>query len=175
MSVWNGHHGCTCHHPLFVFNQFGDLERCAPRPGNGHSGDGWEGVLKPVVERYRGTVSRICFRADAGVANPDLYGFLEAVRIRYAMRLPANRVLQDRIGYLLTPPVRGPPNHVRRSPASFCYQAGSWKKPRRVVAKVGVGIVQKAETSWKPRRNDSETGSCPGNAGLASRSSGECR
>lgn len=28
MSVWNRHHACTCYHPLFVFNQFGDLERC---------------------------------------------------------------------------------------------------------------------------------------------------
>ena len=26
-SVWNGHYACTCYHPLFVFNQFGDLER----------------------------------------------------------------------------------------------------------------------------------------------------
>jgi Transposase DDE domain group 1 len=25
-SVWNGHYACTCYHPLFVFNQFGDLE-----------------------------------------------------------------------------------------------------------------------------------------------------
>ena len=38
-SVWNGHFGCTCYHPLFVFNQFGDLERCALRPGNVHSAD----------------------------------------------------------------------------------------------------------------------------------------
>jgi len=34
MSVWNGHYECTCYHTLFVFNQFGDLERCALRPGN---------------------------------------------------------------------------------------------------------------------------------------------
>jgi hypothetical protein len=33
------------------------------------------------------------------------YEFLEAERIKYAIRLPANRVLQDRIGYLLTRPV----------------------------------------------------------------------
>ena len=33
MSVWNGHYECTCYHPLFVFNQCGDLERCALRPG----------------------------------------------------------------------------------------------------------------------------------------------
>jgi hypothetical protein len=48
-----------------VFNQFGDLERCALRPGNVHSADGWEGVLKPVILRYRGRVWRIYFRADA--------------------------------------------------------------------------------------------------------------
>src|SRR3954449_1628713 len=28
-SAWNGHFRCTCYHPLFVFNQLGDLERCA--------------------------------------------------------------------------------------------------------------------------------------------------
>jgi Transposase DDE domain group 1 len=32
-SAWNGHFGCTCYHPLFVFNQFGDLERCLLRGG----------------------------------------------------------------------------------------------------------------------------------------------
>ena len=26
-TAYNGHFGCTCYHPLFVFNQFGDLER----------------------------------------------------------------------------------------------------------------------------------------------------
>ena len=57
-SVWNSHYDCTCYHPLFIFNQFGDLERCALRPGNVHSADGWEGVLKPVVARYRGKLSR---------------------------------------------------------------------------------------------------------------------
>jgi hypothetical protein len=62
MSVWNGHYACTCYHPLFLFNQFGDLERCSLRPGNVHSADGWEGVLKPVEAHYRGKVSLIYFR-----------------------------------------------------------------------------------------------------------------
>jgi hypothetical protein len=35
-SAYNGHFGCTCYHPLFVFNQFGDLERCMLRPDNVH-------------------------------------------------------------------------------------------------------------------------------------------
>ena len=52
------------------------------------------------------------------------------------MRLPANRVLQDKIGHLLKRPVGRPPQEVRRYYASFHYQAGSWSKPRRAVAKV---------------------------------------
>src|ERR1700694_1376110 len=126
MSVWNGHYACTCYHPLFVFNQFGDLERCALRPGNVHSADGWEGVLKPVVTRYQSKVSRLYFRADAGFANPEVYEFLEAEGIKYAIRLPANRVLQERIGYLLKRPVGRPSSDVRRFYASFTYQAGTW-------------------------------------------------
>jgi len=136
MSVWNGHYECTCYHPLFVFNQFGDLERCALRPGNVHSADGWENVLKPVIERYRGKVLRIYFRADAAFAMPGVYECLEAEQIKYAIRLPANQVLQNRIGYLLKRPVGRPPNEVRRYYANFTYQAASWTKPRRVVAKV---------------------------------------
>ena len=135
-SVWNGHYECTCYHPLFLFNQFGDLERSELRPGNVHSADGWDAVLKPVVARYQGKVSRLYFRADAAFAMPGIYEYLEAEGIKYAIRIPTNRVLQDRIGYLLTRPVGRPPNHVRRSHASFHYQAGSWTKPRRVVAKV---------------------------------------
>jgi hypothetical protein len=41
----------------------GDLEGCTLRPGNVHSADGWDEVLKPVVARYSGKVSRIYFRA----------------------------------------------------------------------------------------------------------------
>ena len=46
--------------------------------------------------------------------------------------MPANRILQERIGHLLTRPIGRPPNEVRRSYANFTYQAGSWTKPRRV-------------------------------------------
>ena len=136
MSVWNGHYQCTCYHPLFVFNQFGDLERCILRPGNVHSADGWESVLKPVIVRYQGKVLRIYFRADAAFAMPGVYECLEAERVKYAIRIPTNQVLQNRIGYLLKRPVGRPPNEVRRFYANFSYQAASWSKPRRVIAKV---------------------------------------
>jgi hypothetical protein len=135
-SVWNGHFGCTCYHPLFVFNQFGDLERCALRPGNVHSAEGWEQVLKPIIARYRGTVQRVAFRGDAAFAQPRMYEFLEATGIEYAIRLPANQILQERIGDLLKRPVGRPAHYVQRFYKSFRYKAASWSHPRRVVAKV---------------------------------------
>jgi Transposase DDE domain group 1 len=135
-TAYNGHFACTCYHPLFVFNQFGDLERSALRPGNVHSADGWKNVLEPVVARYRERDLRRYFRADAAFANPEVYEFLEAEDYKYTIRLSANRILQDRIGYLLKRPVGRPPITVRRYYASFRSQAASWTMPRRVVAKV---------------------------------------
>ena len=135
-TAYNGHFGCTCYHPLFLFNQFGDLERCSLRHGNVHSADGWREVLEPVVERYRERNLRRYFRGDAAFAAPDIYEFLESEGFLYAIRLPKNQILQESIAHLLTRPVGRPPNHVRRYYANFRYQAGSWDRKRRVVAKV---------------------------------------
>ena len=135
-TAWNGHFGCMCYHPLFVFNQFGHLERRALRPGNVHSADGWKDVLKSAMARYADRHLMRFFRGDAAFAIPDLYGMLEAESYFYAIRLRTNRVLQGKIAHLLKRPVGRPPNHVRRTYGDFQYQAASWDKPRRVIAKV---------------------------------------
>jgi hypothetical protein len=93
-------------------------------------------VLAPVIARYRERRLRRYFRADAAFATPEIYTFLEVEGFKYTIRLPANPVLQQRIGHLLRRPVGRPPKDVRRTYASFRYQAKSWKTPRRVVAKV---------------------------------------
>jgi hypothetical protein len=135
-SSYNGHFGCSCYHPLFVFNQFGDLERCTLRRGHVHSAEGWRELLEPVVARYRDRTSRRYFRADAAFASPEVYAYLEAKGFLYAIRLPGNQVLQRRISHLLTRPVGRPPKSVRRTYVSFDYQAQSWDRSRRVVAKI---------------------------------------
>ena len=135
-TAYNGHFGCTCYHPLFLFNHLGDLERCSLRPGNVHSAEGWPDVLEPVVERYKKRKVRLYFRGDAAFASPDLYEYLEAEGILYAIRIKANKVLQEHIAYLLRRPVGRPPKYVQRFHASFSYRAGSWDRKRRVVAKV---------------------------------------
>ena len=61
-SAYNGHFGCTCYHPLFCFNQFGDCEGFMLRPGNVHSADRWKELLEPIVARYeRKTVRKWAF------------------------------------------------------------------------------------------------------------------
>src|SRR3546814_19227129 len=81
ISAWNGHFDCTCYHPIFLFNQFGMLERCALRNGNVHSADGWRDVLDPVIARYAGRdLGGRFFRADAAYAIPAIYMRLEEAR-----------------------------------------------------------------------------------------------
>ena len=99
-SAYNGHFGCICFHPLFVFNQFGDLERCSLRSRNVHSVADWRGVLEPVVARYRHAMKRRHFRGDAACASPAIYELLEEEGSKYTIRLPINAVLQERIGWL---------------------------------------------------------------------------
>jgi hypothetical protein len=108
-TAWNGHFDCTCYHPLFVFNQFGMLERCALRHGNVHSADGWQDVLDPVIARYAGRkIGGRFFRADAAYASPAIYARLEEAGYFYAIRLPTNAVLRGKITHRLTRPVGRP-------------------------------------------------------------------
>ena len=93
-AAYNGHFGCTCYHPIFVFNQFGDCEGAMLRPGNVHSAHNWREVLDPIVARYGRTGVRRYFRADAAFAKPEVYEYLEERRVLYAIRLPRNEVLQ---------------------------------------------------------------------------------
>jgi hypothetical protein len=136
-SAWNGHFDCSCYHPNFLFNQFGMLERCALRNGNVHSADGWRDVLDPVIARYAERDIMRFFRADAAYAMPAIYERLEEAKYFYAIRLPANNVLREKISHRLTRPVGRPSQtKVKRFYEDFEYQAASWVKPRRVIAKI---------------------------------------
>ena len=136
-TAWNGHFGCNCYHPLFIFNQFGHLERCALRAGNVHSADDWKALLTPVIARYAQRDIMRFFRGDAAFAIPDLYETLEAEGYHYAIRLKKNAVLEGQISHRLTRPVGRPSKtKVKRFYETFEYQAASWSKPRWVVAKI---------------------------------------
>jgi hypothetical protein len=78
----------------------------------------------------------VVVRVDAALALPPVDEALERREVRYAIRLPAHDVLMRQIEDLLTRP-RGRPSHaplVRYR--SFQYQAASWARSQRVMAKV---------------------------------------
>jgi hypothetical protein len=78
----------------------------------------------------------VAFRGDAAFAKPELYGALEGRTVKYAIRLPANGNLERNITELLKRPVGRPSHKPVIRYKSFFYQAASWTKARRVVAKV---------------------------------------
>jgi hypothetical protein len=135
-TAYNGHFGCLCYHPLFLFNQHGDLEIAMLRRGNKASAKCWRNVLMPVIEHYRHLSIPKFFRGDAAFAIPALYRVLEKEGYRYAVRLKANAVLEREIAHLLTRPVGRPSHKPKVFFHSFQYQAKSWQRARRVVAKV---------------------------------------
>ena len=114
------------------------LERCALRNGNVHSADGWQEVLHPVIARYAGrNLGGLFFRADAAYAIPALYKRLEETGYFYAIRLRANNVLCEQIAHRLTRPAGRPSQtKVKRFHEDFRYQAASWDKARRLIAKI---------------------------------------
>ena len=135
-AAYNGHFKCLCYHPLFLFNQFGDLEYAMLRRGNKASAKYWRKVLLPVIERYRHYDIPKFFRGDAAFANPALYRSLEKEGYHYTIRIKSNAVLEREIEHLLTRPVGRPSYKPKVFYHSFQYQAKSWRRARRVVAKI---------------------------------------
>ena len=62
-------------------------------------------MLKPVIARYQECGESIAFRGDAAFAQPSMYEYLELEGIEYAIRLPANQILQAEIAHMLKRPV----------------------------------------------------------------------
>ena len=101
-----------------------------------HSAEGWEKLLLPEIERQQRMGKEIAFRADAAFAKPEVYEALEERGVKYAIRIPANDILQRDIEELLKRPVGRPTKKPLVEYKGFLYQAAGWKTARRVVAKV---------------------------------------
>ena len=135
-SAYNGHFESSCYHPLLLFSREGDCLAAKLRPGNVHSAEDWEELLLPEIERQQKLGTEVVFRADAAFAKPEIYDALEERDVKYAIRIPANDSLERDIAELLRRPVGRPSHKPVVWYKSFLYQAASWKKARRAVAKV---------------------------------------
>ena len=72
----------------------------------------------------------------AAFAKPEIYEALEDRGVDYVIRIPANKKLEWEIADILFRPPERPSAKPLVCYKSFRYQAESWSKPRRIVAKV---------------------------------------
>jgi hypothetical protein len=94
-------------------------------------------LIKAIVTRYRKKFKLFWLRGDSAFADPDIYEYCEANRITYFIRLRENAVLTKLIKPHLQRPVERPPkSDVQVKYMNLEYQAGSWDRARRVVAKI---------------------------------------
>jgi hypothetical protein len=145
-AFYHGYYRSHILHPLLIFDgDTGDLVGAVLRPGNKGAASHIVPIMKRVVEAIRqavGTDVEIEIRADSGFATPKLYEFCEDEpnKLQYVIGLSRNSRLQKVIDPLLesTKLKFIDLQEKQRQFDEFLYQAGSWDRSRRVIAKVEV-------------------------------------
>ena len=96
--------------------------------GGHHHPDRWQELLALAVERYQHQGCVCSSGADAAFAKPEVYEYLELLVIEYAVRLPANNILEQEIKHLLKRPEGELPKKLVILYHDFQYQAKSWNR-----------------------------------------------
>lgn len=143
-SFFHGFYDTNCYLPLFGFltidNEPEQYLFCARlRPGNARCFRGSIPLLKRVVPqlRRRFPKAKIRVRLDSGFANPLLLDFLDSLKVEYLVGMPGNQVL-NRLAepnMLLASVCTELSGETETFYSDAKYEAGSWKKERRVIIK----------------------------------------
>ena len=141
LSFFHGYYEEHMYHPLLVFDGESGFPLAAVlRPGNTHASHRALAVLKRLIKKlkkaYPGAL--ILFRADAGFAVPALYRYLERQEVRYVIGFITNNRVVEKAAPLLkkTQTAYQATGEKQRLFTAFSYQAESWTRPRRIIAKV---------------------------------------
>jgi hypothetical protein len=134
-GAYNGYFGLTCYHPLFCFNQYGDCLEAKLRPGNVASAAGCLEFIEPILRHYVSLGIKVKLRCDAAFAIPELFELCERMGVEYTIRIKEN----NRLDELVEKAIKAIRND-KKNPVivykDFPYQAVSWNKPRRIIAKI---------------------------------------
>lgn len=147
LSFFHGYDEQHQYFPVFVFDGDSDFPRAAwRRPGTVAASCGAVTTLRPIVQALRAAWPdvTILVRGDSGMATPEVYEFCEAEGLLYAFGYSSNNVLKERTEPALRDLQtyyafyqKGEPA-VQRFEVLEDYQAESWSRPRRIVAKVEI-------------------------------------
>lgn len=141
LSLFHGYYGQHMYHPLLVFDGItGFPMSVVLRPGNAHAAKGAVGILRRIIRKLKQAYPKatILVRGDGGFGVPAIYELCEAFGVHYLLGLGANNRLQAQTADLLDKALFAfnQSGVKQRFFTSFLYQADSWSKQRRVVAKV---------------------------------------
>jgi len=148
LSLFHGYFDQHQYFPLLVFDGDSGFPLAAwLRPGTVHASCGAATVLEGLVQALRRSWPDVVIRVrgDAGLAVPDLYELCERLHLGYAIGYTRNPVLEQRIAgwvedlelyYRCYGGRHG--GTEKRFEAIEDYQAGTWSRPRRIVAKIEV-------------------------------------
>jgi len=138
LAFFHGYYGQYVYLPLLVFES-GRLVTAVLLPGNAWGGSYAVPILKRLVRyiRVRFPELKIAIRADAGFSTPEVYEYCERAGIGYLIGIGRNERLEKQNDKLMPWAcwlyrITG---DKQRLISSFEYQANSWSKPRRVIAK----------------------------------------
>jgi hypothetical protein len=149
-QVLTGFHAYYDQHqyfPLYAFDGVTGFPLAAwLRPGTVHASCGAVQTLQVIVGQLRAAWPHVVIlvRGDTGLAVPALYEYCEAEGLLYAFGYGSNDVLKARTEGALADLEeyyhwyhhREP--EVQRFEVIEDYQAGSWSRPRRIVAKIEI-------------------------------------
>jgi hypothetical protein len=147
LSFFHGYFDQHQYFPLLVFDGASGFPLAAwLRPGTVHASCGVVTTLGRIVAAVRAAWPDvlILLRGDTGLAVPDIYEFCEAEGLLYAFGYSSNAVLKERTAAALSDletyyafyQHREP--EVQRFEVLEDYQAESWSRPRRIVAKIEI-------------------------------------
>lgn len=149
-QILTGFHGYYEQHqyfPLFAFDGDTGFPLAAwLRPGTVHASAGAVETLRRIVTHLRTAWPHVTIivRGDSGLAVPEVYEYCEREGLLYALGYASNEVLKARTDASLADLEtyyqwyghREP--HVQRFEAFADYQAASWSRPRRIIAKLEI-------------------------------------
>ena len=144
LSLFNSYYSEYCFMPLHVYEGLsGRLITTILKPGKRSDGKQMLSIVKRMIGylRRQWPQTLIVFRGDSHFAYPEVMDYIEQTDMTmYVTGLSANSVLKKEVKQHVD---RAGKEYVKRGEKvtlfhSFYYQARSWSRPRRTVAKIEV-------------------------------------
>ena len=142
LSFWNAHHDCRCFLPIHVYHvESGRPVAIILREGKTPGGEEVRTVIKHLTRRIRHHFPKIhvTWRGDSHYGRPQAMRWCEDNATGFIFGLAGNvaldRLCQEAADDLCVRRAEAGAQTMRAF-TSFAYQAKSWDKPRKVVARI---------------------------------------